>query len=291
MRPWSPVPAPRRLLPRRHRPAKLAGLIFATALSGAAGTAGAEPVSVTYEVFFGGFHVLNAEANWEQTTGSYAIAGQAQTQGFIGWLYPWEGNTFSQGRIDGGTVVPAQHENWGTARDDAADGERLVHLTYDAAGKLTHALVQPEQDWDERHPLPENAGDGTLDPLSVVAGLSQLLQANGRCEGSFAVFDGRKRYNLMVSDAGETELEPSDYSIYAGPARGCRLDYEMLGGHRVERNKYAETTRERIVWVARPAEDAPLVPVRLEIETAYGTLMGHLTGYAQGLQAEAKLAE
>jgi hypothetical protein len=43
--------------------------------------------------------------------------------------------------------------------------------------------------------------------------------------------------------------------------------------------------------VARPAEDAPLVPVRLEIETAYGTLMGHLTGFAQGLQAEAKLTE
>jgi hypothetical protein len=43
--------------------------------------------------------------------------------------------------------------------------------------------------------------------------------------------------------------------------------------------------------VARPAAGAPLVPVRLQIETAYGTLMGHLTGYAQGLQAEAKLAE
>jgi hypothetical protein len=65
----------------------------------------------------------------------------------------------------------------------------------------------------------------------------------------------------------------------------------MLGGHRIERSKYAETARERIVWVARPAEDAPLVPVRLEIETAYGTLMGHLTGFAQGLQAEAKLTE
>jgi len=188
-------------------------------------------------------------------------------------------------------VVPARHENWGTADDDEADGERLVHLTYDAAGNLTDSLVQPEQDWDERHPLPADAGVGTLDPLSVIAGLAQLLQKSGRCEGSFAVFDGRKRYNLMVSDAGETQLDASSYSIYAGPAHGCRLDYEMLGGHRIERNKYAETARERIVWVARPKEDAPLVPVRLEIETAYGTLMGHLTGYAQGLQAEAKLTE
>jgi hypothetical protein len=260
-------------------------------LSAAPGTAVAEPVSVKYEVFFGGLHVLNAEANWELGSGSYSIAAAAETQGFIGWLHPWQGNTSSQGRIDNGQVIPTRHENWGTAEDDEAGGERLVHLNYDADGNLADSLVKPEQDWDERHPLPDNAGDGTLDPVSVIAGLSQLLQAEGRCEGSFAVFDGRKRYNLMVSDAGETQLEASDYSIYAGPARGCRLDYEMLGGHRVERNKYAETARERIVWVARPAEDAPLVPVRLEIETAYGTLMGHLTGYAQGLQAEAKLTE
>jgi hypothetical protein len=260
-------------------------------LSAAPGTAGAEPVSVKYEVFFGGLHVLNAEANWEQGSGAYSIAAAAETQGFVGWLHPWQGNTFSQGRIDDGKVVPAQHENRGTADDDEADGERLVHLTYDAAGNLTDSLVQPEQDWDERHPLPADAGVGTLDPLSVIAGLSQLLQKSGRCEGSFAVFDGRKRYNLLVSDAGETQLDASSYSIYAGPARGCRLHYEMLGGHRIERNKYAETARERIVWVARPAAGAPLVPVRLQIETAYGTLMGHLTGYAQGLQAEAKLAE
>ena len=134
-------------------------------------------------------------------------------------------------------------------------------------------------------------GKGTLDPLSVIAGLSELLRKGGACEGSFAVFDGRKRYDLTVSDAGEAELEPTDYSIYSGPARGCRIDYQMLGGHRMERNKYAETARERIVWVARPTADAPLIPVRLEIETAYGTLMGHLTGFSSDPQLAEKLAE
>src|SRR3546814_19696294 len=63
----------------------------------------------------------------------------------------------------------------------------------------------------------------------------------------------------------------------------------MLGGHKIERSKYVETARDRIVWVASPAEGAPPIPVRLEIETAYGSLMGHLTGFATGLQAPAKL--
>lgn len=248
----------------------------------------AEPVSAQYEVYFGGLHVLNAEATWERGAGSYRLIAEAETQGFLGWLTAWKGTTESRGRIAGGKVVPGHHLNWGTD-DDSEEGARLVEISYDRRGEVIGTLVQPAQDWEGRHPLPPDAGKGTLDPLSVIAGLGELLQAGGRCEGTFPVFDGRKRYDLIVSDAGERVLEPTSYSIYAGPARGCKLDYKMLGGHKIERSKYVETARDRIVWVASPAEGAPPIPVRLEIETAYGSLMGHLTGFATGLQAQAKL--
>ena len=64
-----------------------------------------------------------------------------------------------------------------------------------------------------------------------------------------------------------------------------------IGGHRIERNKYASTAYDRIVWVARPAADAPLIPVRLSIETAYGTVMGHLTGYSVDGETTAPLTD
>ena len=166
-----------------------------------------------------------------------------------------------------------------------------MKLRYDAAGDIVETLVEPEQDWEDRHPLPADAGDSTLDPLSVVAGLSKLLQQGGRCDGSFAVYDGRRRYDLTVSDAGTRKLEPNDYSIFEGEARGCHISYEMLGGHRIERNKYAATARDRTIWVARPAEGAPLIPVRLSIETDYGTVMGHLTGYSLGQNAATPLTD
>ena len=278
-------------------PDSLASLATAGLVAGAflfaANTARAEAVSASYQVYFGGFHVLDAQALWQSSASDYRLVAEAESQGFLGWLNPWKGTTESDGRIVGDKVIPRHHENWGTTTEESE--ESTVELTYDRAGDLTKALVQPEQDFEGRVPLPDDAGKGTLDPMSVIAGLSELLQKSGRCEGTFAVFDGRKRYDLMVSDAGETDLEASDYSIYAGPAHGCRLDYKMLGGQKKERNKYVETARERIVWVARPYEGAPLIPVRLQIETAYGTVMGHLTGFEQGAQVaekkEAKLAE
>lgn len=260
-------------------------VLMAGVVAAAAPSVRAEPLSASYEVYFGGFHVLNADAEWQRSPRGYRITAEAQTQGFLGWLNPWKGTTESRGTIAGGKIVPQHHENRGTSEK----GEKLVVLRYDPAGNVTEARVQPEQDWVDRHPLPEDAHIGTLDPLSVLAGLSEVLQKEGSCEGAFSVFDGRRRYDLVVSDAGTTVLEPTDYSIFSGQARGCRLDYELLGGHRIERNKYAATARERIVWVGRPAENAPLIPVRLQIETAYGTVMGHLTGFSTGPQAEARL--
>ena len=264
----------------------LAGLVCSALLTPV--SAWADPVSATYEVYFGGLPVLNAKAVWVQGGDSYRLSAEAETQGLAGWLHPWKGTTETFGHLDGDKIIPQHHVNWGTASGD--DGENLVTLDYDSRGDITDTQVQPEQNWEGRHPLPADAGKGTLDPLSVIAGLSELLQKNGRCEGSFAVFDGRKRYNLIVSDAGETTLDATDYSIYSGPAHGCRLDYEMLGGHKIERNKYVETAHDRIVWVARPVEDAPLIPVRLSIETDYGVLMGHLTAFAEGPQVAETLS-
>src|SRR3546814_15455865 len=82
-----------------------------------------------------------------------------------------------------------------------------------------------------------------------------------------------KRYDLIVSDAGERVLEPTSYSIYAGPARGCKPDYKMLGGHKIERSKYVETARDRIGWGPSPPEGAPPLPVLLALQTSYAPPM------------------
>jgi len=266
-----------------------AAVLFGAACA-AVSPARAEPAKASYEIFFGGLHVLNAEAEWEFGAGEYRFTGEAETQGFIGWLNPWKGNTESRGEIRDGKVVPRYYETWNTDNDEDG-GQRLVELSYDAEGNLAETLVEPALQSDDRYPLPPDAGKGTLDPLSVIAGLSGLLEAGGRCEGSFAVFDGRKRYDLLVSDAGVAQLPPTDYSIYAGRAHGCRLEYKLLGGHSKKRNKYAETSHDRIVWVARPAPGAPLIPVRLQISTDHGSVMGHLTGFSHDTQTASNTAE
>src|SRR3546814_12446315 len=94
------------------RPVGVAVVALSAALAFAV-PARAEPVSAQYEVYFGGLHVLNAQAPWARGAGSYRLIAEAETQGFLGWLTAWKRTTSSPGRLAGGQVFSGHPLTWG----------------------------------------------------------------------------------------------------------------------------------------------------------------------------------
>lgn len=232
------------------------------------------PMRATYEVYFGGLHILSAESEFAPERRSYAVTAKAETKGILGVFFGWRGETRSAGSYDGRRAVPGRHTNFGWRGDE----QRSVILTYGPDGEVTDTHIDPAPDPEEVTALPEDAKNGTIDPLTVIAQISRTMSQTGTCDGEFAVFDGRRRYNLRVSDHGMETLPATSYSIFSGEARRCGVEYAMLGGARKDPSKYSKTARDRVVYVARPVEDGPAIPVALKIETDFGTLMAHLTG-------------
>ncbi|WPZ34465.1 DUF3108 domain-containing protein [Thalassobaculum sp. OXR-137] len=232
------------------------------------------PMRATYEVYFGGLHILSAQSEFAPERGRYAVTANAQTRGILDVFFSWRGETRSAGRYENDRAVPDKHTNFGWRGDE----RRSVILTYGPDGEVISTAIDPAPDPEEVTALPENAEAGTIDPLTVIAQVSQTMSRTGSCDGEFAVFDGRRRYDLRVSDRGTEVLPATSYSIFSGEARRCRIDYAMLGGARKAPNKYSKTARDRVVYVAQPVGDGPAIPVALKIETDFGTLMAHLTG-------------
>ena len=264
-----------------------AGLACALMI-GAAGPVSAEetePVRMTYEVYFGGFHIASAKAALDRSTGGYTLTADAYSRGMLDFFFSWRGETKTAGRFVDGAAVPTTHENFG----DWNGSTRTVAVSYTPDGGVADVLVEPPADPEEVNALPENAEDGTVDPLSVVAQLSEAMTLGSACAGEFKVFDGRRRYDLTVTDMGSSVFEPNDFSVFDGEAKACGIDFTLLGGDRKEKSKYAKTARNRVVYVGRPLAEAPAIPVRLKIETAYGMLMAHLTAVsADGKQLALK---
>ena len=249
----------------------VAALVLSTSPVLAAGESA--PIRASYDVYFGGLHILSAVSEFSRADDAYTLTATSKTEGILSAFWDWRGETRSQGRYVAGRALPTRHESRGLRGDET----KVVELTYDSGGEVSSVRVDPPLDPEEVTELPDGAEIGTIDPLSVIAELSRVVASDGRCDGEFAVFDGRRRYDLRITDQGAATLPETPYSIFSGAVMACGVEYSLLGGERREKSRYATTARDRVVYVARPLADGPAMPVALKIETDFGTLMAHLT--------------
>lgn len=232
-----------------------------------------KPVRASYDVYFGGFHVMSSTAHYDRGETEYVVSATGRTLGILEFFFEWVGETKTTGRFEGPRILPTLHES----RGQGSSEERRMTIRYGDAGEVLDVVVEPAPDPEEVTPLPENAEIGTIDPLTVIADLGKSVSEGRGCAGTYPVFDGKRRYDLIISDQGEKTLDPTSYSIFSGPALACHVEWDMKGGARREKSKYSRTARNRMVYVAAPFEGAEPIPVAMTIETDYGTLMAHLT--------------
>lgn len=234
-----------------------------------------DSVSIGYEVYFSGMHIMSVDAELLNASDRYELKVSSATRGIADFFVGWKGEAISRGTLAGSLAVPQVYTNRGVWKGKT----RNIDIAYRPDGEVESYKVEPEPDPEKVNELPENAEAGTIDPLSVIAQVTRSINQGGDCGGNFAVFDGRRRYDVDVTDKGIQSIVPNDYSIYTGDAVVCDLVFTVLGGDRKEKSKYSATARNRRVFVAAPVDGAPSIPVRLQIETDYGTLMAHLTRY------------
>jgi hypothetical protein len=149
--------------------------------------------------------------------------------------------------------------------------------------------VEPKKDAKRQLQMPETLKSGTLDPASAVFSIIEAFAQLGRCEGSIPVYDGRRRYDLVVTQVGTRDLRPSSYGMYSGPATVCQVAVEPLAGFKKKKKKkrsdrgFPSSVK---VWLAPVAEGELAVPVRLEGRTGLGRMVLHLVDAQQQTRIE-----
>jgi hypothetical protein len=245
--------------------------------------AAAPGAEMTYGVYVGGVHVVDAVASLALAENRYRVRLQAAMQGFLGTLAPITADTVAEGRLADGSVRPARYRSVATWRNRP----RLTELRY--GGDAVEVITDPPPE-QEREPVPEALRRDTVDPLTAAVGMIETLARGGRCDGRVPVFDGRQRYDLDFAAAGEEELAPSDVGLFRGRAQVCTVTFRPLAGRwkaaRRDRDEGAPPRRgapavPMTLWLARLTPgDAP-VPVRLAAETPFGTVLVHLARYSR----------
>lgn len=259
----------------------LASLALPLGLTTAA-AAPAGPVQASYTAYWSGLSIAAMDASLDLGAETYRVAATMRTLGMLALFVRGEQVTLVEGRVQPGAtplaLQPSRFSMEGTWRSTL----RRVAMSWTGGQPEVLALLPANQ--EEREPVPPELQRGTVDTLTALAALVRQAATSNRCDGAAQVFDGRRRSDFTATTEGMETLEAHRWSGFAGPALRCRFEGRQVAGFWKQQDR-EEAARPRggLAWFASPGPGLPMIPVRIEADSTWGTVYVHMTRAAPGM--------
>ncbi len=201
---------------------------------------------------------------------NYSASADGKASGALSILVSGEGRVATRGTVNGARINPTFFSS-NTTEDDKIAG---LQMTFENGAVKTLRTDEPLRNSD-RIPVGEADRQGVTDPLSamliaVPAGGHALAAAS--CDRVLAVFDGQRRYNLILTfkRMDSVKIERG----YAGPVLVCAVTLQPIAGYRADSLlvKYVGGRRDMEIWFAPIIGSSVAAPARLVMPTLIGTL-------------------
>jgi hypothetical protein len=237
--------------------------------------ASAQRLGLDYTVYFGGLHVLDLGVAVGLGARTYDVTSNIRTVGIARWWAPWDSVATTEGRLDGLQVEPQRHRMEGELRGH----RRTVAIDFRGSDVADVRLDPPPAHDEDRDPVTPAEMKGTLDPSSALLAMSRRVAADGGCTGRVPVFDGRRRYDVVVVDRGTERLSAGDSDRFSGPALRCDFTFVPIAGyarHSTDPEHLKYRVRTGHAWFAEIVPGEPAVPVRIEMQGDVAVTVVHL---------------
>lgn len=242
----------------------------------------AEAVALGYEGYLGGLHLLTAEVEIVRGEERYRMETNAQGRGLVGWLLEWSSKAVTEGVIAAdGSPRPLRH-----SREIAQRGRKAKAITIEYREDGV-PLVARMRVGDEARFKPFSERKGTMDPMSAVTAIMDQMAGGAPCEGKYAVFDGKERYDVTARPGKPGTLPGNRYTMFSGAATRCDLvltpvvddrEKKFTGNPRMRANRPVDDGSMKLtMWFASPVEGVSPVPVLASAKTSFGGLRIYLT--------------
>ncbi|MGO8951864.1 MAG: DUF3108 domain-containing protein [Rhodomicrobium sp.] len=229
----------------------------------------ASSVNAVYNIHFLGAHIGDFRIHSSITNRQYQLQANADISVFFGAVN-WKGVTASHGLMTANGPVPQNY----TFHYATSDKREAVEIRFQQR-MVQDIIINPPSHPGARS-VPITAADlqNVLDPLSAVILLSQarLSQFGGAdaCNKRLPIFDGRVRYDLVLSPKGTRSIGNS--GKLHGTAYVCRVNYVPIAGHKQGKSgDYATGNTGIEIWLVPMPEAGLLVPYYVHVPTPAGT--------------------
>ncbi len=213
-------------------------------LLGLAFAAPARSATVEHEftVIIGPFDASRTAFSYSLDKDSYKIESTVRTAGMFDSLYPFRADYMTSGGIKGGKLQ-TQHYYY---RSKSRFNRRSKELVYNEKGVPVYR-VSSKNDKEKKVAIEENPDNaGTTDLQTVFAALSKQYNDVKFCDSRMQVFDGKRRFDVIIKDEGKEELSANQYSSLLGTAAKCSMYIDKLNSK--DDDMLWELTSERPIY-------------------------------------------
>jgi hypothetical protein len=242
-------------------------LLFVAGLHGpAAADSWPANVRALYQIDLNGFNVGTFEFQSQAESDSYTLTAHAHLSILLG-AFTWSGETRSFGMIVNQAPKPASF-TFDFQSNLRAGSTKLGF----SDGNVTDiSNLPPTIPTQPVIPVREHHLKGVVDPLSAIMVLSRAASADP-CDRRIPIFDGKERFDLLLSRKGEMRVTEQSPSGQPDVAYVCRVRYLPIAGHKIDSETKFMAANEAIEVALRPVPSANVfVPYQINIPTMAGS--------------------
>jgi hypothetical protein len=189
--------------------------------------------------------------------------------GILSVLMTGKGTVETSGKVRSDRLVPTRFVS-----NVVEEGEKIdLRMTLDE-GVATAVEVDGPPPGSGRVPISEAHRRGVIDPLTALLILNAdagAAPAPASCDRRLAIFDGRRRYDLLLSF---NRIDHVADQAYEGVVLVCNLLLQPIAGHRINSTimTYIASRRDMEIGFASIKGTRLLAPFRLSVPTLLGTM-------------------
>lgn len=268
---------------------RVAGLLLILSLAPLPAVAKDASLIMTYDVYAGGIHALDARLVMSARGNSYDLALSSATHGLLRRLAAWSGVFTTSGRVaKDGVYNPRTHISRSTWKDET---EEKTYKYDGKGGFISYKVKETKEDGGHLDKTPERVPPeltrGSTDLLSATYTLLQHMPIQKECRGESLIFDGDRNFRLVFRPDTKEVLKKTKYNIFEGTAVSCFVEVIPEKGKWRKKPRGWLSIQEQgrkigslpTIWLGQVDKDGPFIPVKIRVKTDYGTLFMHLTSY------------
>ena len=255
-------------------------------------------IDVEIVVYMGGFHLSTLAVSTAFTGTDYEIRSNVQTEGIVDWVVKTNAVIGAKGQFIESRARPLLYNS------DITDKKQrqLVAISWPRAdGILEPAQILSFPEYNlEKYPVSEQERQRSADPMSAIMQIILAASQNpdspasnppsNPCGGTIPVYDGRRRFDLIMEPRGVEEISTGRGAAFEGEALKCWIGFKRVAGYKPRTPKRSDRTDglsewpDIYMWLApvQAADTVVHMPVRFYADTRLGSVVARATKLVAG---------